>query len=205
MTEMELASISVAVLFVRRDSVYKSMPGVDAYDIDRGARTFPGPGPIIAHPPCRSWGSMRHWAKGSLEEHRLAPWAVEQVRRWGGVLEHPAASSLWRACALPRPGQGPDAYGGFSLDVEQHWWGHRATKRTWLYVCGCRRGQVPRRPLVMTHATHVVKRDSRNRPNRKRLLPHVTHREREATPGPFAEWLLELARRCGPRAEGAPQ
>ena len=36
-------------------SIYKTMPGVDAYDRLRDALTFSGGMPVIAHPPCRAW------------------------------------------------------------------------------------------------------------------------------------------------------
>lgn len=90
----------VAALFVRADSIYKTMPGVDAWDIERDARKWPGGCPVVAHPPCRAWGRLRQFAKPRPDEKDLAPWAVEKVRRWGGVLEHPANSSLWIACGL---------------------------------------------------------------------------------------------------------
>ena len=41
----------VAVLFARRDSVYKTLPGTDVYDADRDARTYDGDGPSLCHPP----------------------------------------------------------------------------------------------------------------------------------------------------------
>lgn len=47
--------MDVAVLFARADSIYKGLPGVDVYDADRDARTFPGGCPVVAHPPCRAW------------------------------------------------------------------------------------------------------------------------------------------------------
>ncbi|WP_255347922.1 hypothetical protein [Xanthomonas sp. NCPPB 1128] len=34
--------IQVAVLFARADSVYKTLPGCDVYDMERDARTFAG-------------------------------------------------------------------------------------------------------------------------------------------------------------------
>lgn len=40
----------IAVLFARKDSVYKTMPECDVYDIDRDARTYDGPWPVVAHP-----------------------------------------------------------------------------------------------------------------------------------------------------------
>ena len=50
----------VAAMFVRADSVYKTIPGVDCWDIDRDARLWPGGCPVVAHPPCRAWGRLRH-------------------------------------------------------------------------------------------------------------------------------------------------
>ena len=92
----------VAVLFARRDSVYKSL-GVDVFDADRDARTFNGTCPVIAHPPCRMWGRYHHKAKGSSDEAELARFAVRTLRRNGGILEHPHGSKLWPDMCLPLP------------------------------------------------------------------------------------------------------
>ena len=62
------------------------------------------------------------------------------------VLEHPAQSKLWEALNLPKPctyARAPhpsysDAWGGFSVQVDQVEWGHVARKRTWLYIVGTR-------------------------------------------------------------------
>lgn len=43
--------VMVAVLFARSNSVYKSMPGCDVFDLERDARTYSGNSPVIAHPP----------------------------------------------------------------------------------------------------------------------------------------------------------
>lgn len=43
---------TVAALFVRADGNYKAMPGVDAWDMERDARLWPGGCPVVAHPPC---------------------------------------------------------------------------------------------------------------------------------------------------------
>jgi len=188
----------VAVLFARADSVYKTLPGCDVWDIDRDALRWPGGAPIVAHPPCRAWSRMQQFAKPLPGERELAVWAVEQVQRWGGVLEHPQGSQLWRHCGLPLPGvRGPN--GGWTLGVTQHWWGHRATKQTLLYVVGCEPSQIPALPdLVLGEGTHVVKRDTRN-PGVHRLKHYVTKPEREHTPIAFAKWLVDLARRVDVR------
>lgn len=171
----------VAVLFARRDSVYKQLPGCTVYDVDRDARTFAGLHPVVAHPPCAAWGRLRYRSIASAEEAALAPWALLQVRRWGGVLEHPASSALWWELELPQPGRGYDAHGGFSFAVRQFDFGHLAVKRTWLYVCGLR-GELPPVP----HRAHGAARG----------IELITRAEREHTPRAFAEWLLLVARNC---------
>lgn len=102
----------VAALFVRADSIYKDMPGVDAWDAERDARTWPGGCPVVAHPPCRAWGRLRQFAKPRADEKELALFALQQIRKFGGVLEHPAESSLWNEAFLPKPGEFPDERGG---------------------------------------------------------------------------------------------
>lgn len=191
-----------AVLFARRDSVYKTLP-CDVWDIDRDARNFPGGVPIVAHPPCRAWGRLRHFARPRPDEKMLAIFAVEQIRKWGGVLEHPHTSTLWDACQLPPPGA-RDYLGGFTLPILQWWFGHRAEKPTWLYVCGCDPFDVPPLPFVLGESTHVITqmrtlRDgTRLQKGMPGWRPEVTKHEREATPLKLAEWLIELARRCKP-------
>lgn len=180
---------TVAVLFAREDSIYKTLPQCDVYDVERDARTYDGPGPCICHPPCRAWGRLRTFAKPRPDERNLARLAVALVREFGGVLEHPAGSTLWQLQRLPRPGE-RDAFGGWTLVAPQKWWGHKSEKSTWFYVCGCEPGEMPDLPYSMGEATHVVqssKHDSR---------PHITKAEREHTPPDLARWLVDLALRC---------
>ncbi len=129
----------VAALFCRADSIYKTMHGVDAWDIDRDARKWKGGCPIVAHPPCRLWGQLAKLAtRARLDEKQLAVWSVEQIRKWGGVLEHPKASRLWPHLNLPAPFTWEmDEWGGWSMEVAQFWWGHRCEKMTRLYIVGC--------------------------------------------------------------------
>lgn len=198
---------SVAVLFAREDSVYKTMPGCDVYDIDRDARSFAGGRSVVAHPPCRGWSKLRAFARPAPGEVELAPWAIEQVRVWGGVLEHPAASALWKHCDLPQRGR-RDSYGGWTLVIDQDWFGHKAEKRTALYICGVDPRDIPEFPYKMEEPTHVLASDKRVGPGRESRRarkgdhgwrPEVSKAEREHTPLALAEWLVDLARRCNGR------
>lgn len=174
----------LAVLFARADSVYKGF-AVDVWDVHRDAMSYAGPWPVVAHPPCRAWGKLRHMAKPRPDELDCGLFAVYAARRWGGVVEHPAGSLLWAACGLPLPGQVADEYGGFTLSVLQSRWGHGASKATWFYVVGCPLELVPELP-----------------PDRLggRYVERMCRAERERTPPALAHWLLRLALRCLPES-----
>ncbi len=182
----------VAVLFARDDSVYKTLPGCDVFDIERNAQTWPGGCAVVAHPPCRAWGRLRQFAKPRDGERELGLWAVDQVRRYGGVLEHPKDSTLWAAAGMPKPGE-RDAWGGWTLPVSQHWWGHRAEKLTWLYIVGVEPGEIPDLPITLGDASHVI--STRVRKGEPGWRPGVTKAEREHTPAQLAVWLVDLAKR----------
>lgn len=182
---------TVAVLFARSDSHYKALPATDVWDIERDARKWPGGSPVVAHPPCRSWGRLRQFAKPREDEKALGPWAVEQVRRFGGVLEHPAESTLFVHCRMPRPGQFPDEFGGYTIQIDQFHFGHRAEKSTWFYIIGASPDELPEIPFREGTPTHCV-RSTKSYPR----LPTITKAEREHTPPQLAAWLCELARRC---------
>ena len=182
----------VAVLFARADSVYKSLPGCDVWDEQRDARRWAGGCPVVAHPPCRAWASLRHKAKPREGEKDLARWAVAQVREWGGVLEHPQFTTLWRDQLLPE-GQQRDKFGGWTLYIHQHWFGHRAQKRTRLYVCGVDPRDIPVMPMKLGEASHTVGLWSGR--DRATCRPSISKPEFEGTPPDLARWLVELARR----------
>lgn len=189
---------TVSILFARQDSIYKALPGCDVWDIDRDARTFDGPGPVVAHPPCRAWGRLRAFANPRPDERNLGRLAVALVREFGGVLEHPAGSTLWASQAIPLPGK-RDQFGGWTLQAPQKWWGHKAEKETWFYIVGCEPGDIPTLPIILGEASHVIQ--SRKRRDHR---PHVTKAEREHTPLELAKWLVELALRCrGPHGLAA--
>jgi len=183
----------ISALFTQENSVYKKL-GVDCWDINRDARLWPGGNSIVAHPPCRSWGQLSHMAKPRPDEKELAVFAVNQIRKWGGVLEHPRASKLWPHMGLPRPGY-YDQFGGFTLCVNQSWWGHRAQKKTLLYVVGVRSSEIPDYPLNFDRIDYTVTSSIRKASGR-RAKGRLGSHENMATPIEFAKWLVNLAELC---------
>lgn len=199
MSQGQSTAVEPAVLFARSDSVYKQLVG-DVFDIDRDARTWTGGRPVVCHPPCRGWGRLRGLAKPRPDEKALAIFAVECIRRDGGVLEHPAWSSLWATAGLPRPGKGRDEFGGWTLPIAQGDFGHRARKETWLYIVGVEPDQIPTMPLRLGEATHVIAQQRSLRDGTRRTKgtpgwrPECSKAEREHTPEQLAQWLVDLAR-----------
>lgn len=199
---------AIAALFVATDGCYFGLDGVDPWDETRDARLYAGPHPVVAHPPCQRWG--RYWSGGPSVRVRKElgsdggcfASALESVRRWGGVLEHPEASHAWRVFGIVPPlrGGGWSAAGdgvGWTCCVEQGAYGHRARKATWLYAVGSSL------PALTWRATGTFTRLDEgfhskaqraaapaDRPKTKRL----TTRENIATPLPFRDVLIAMAR-----------
>jgi len=189
---MTCLNSKISVLFVRTDSIYKTLV-LDCYDITRDARLYPGPNPIIAHPPCRAWSRMKHFAKPRPDEKQLAIFSISKIRELGGVLEHPSGSSLWSHLNLPL-GKNYDEYGGFTISVNQFWFGHLCQKRTLLYICGCTRSEVPSLPLKFDAIEHQISSSKRN--SRSTGKKDISKASREETPLLFAQWLIQLASQC---------
>ena len=190
----------VAALFVRADSIYKTLPQVDAWDIDRDARAFDGGMPVVAHPPCARW-SMINGVVLSRYPHKAEEFAwgndsgtfafaLDAVRRNGGVLEHPAGSRAFAHHGLPMRGRAPDAFGGWTCEIRQCDWGHRAEKRTWLYVVGAHPDDLPPLPPPRQATALIVRM-----PECRAFVELMGKAEREHTPPELALWLVELARR----------
>lgn len=187
----------VAVLFARGDSIYKTMPGCDVWDMARDARTFKGGMPIVGHPPCRAWGQLRHFAKPRPDEKDLARRCVDQIRIEGGVLEHPAGSTLWPDKGLAQPGMFKDPYGGWTLEIDQFRFGHKIQKMTRFYIVGLDIDDLPTIPTregKPQYSFNGAPSKGRRREG-KIYLPGMTMADREHTPPALAEWLVELARR----------
>lgn len=175
----------VTVLFCRKDSIYKNL-GCDVWDIERDARKWEGGKPAIYHPPCRAWGLLANFAKPRPDEKQLAIWSIKQIQKFGGVLEHPNGSKLWQEMNLPK-GQEVDSFGGFTISLNQSWFGHLAEKRTLLYIVGIDRIEVPSIPICFNIPIYALGKRKKN--SKKKELPKS---EREKTPVKFAKWLIEL-------------
>ncbi|WP_215412864.1 hypothetical protein, partial [Escherichia coli] len=87
------------------------LPNVDPWDEARDARTYAGPHRVVAHPPCQLWVNFAalNFKRYGGEHNRPGndggcfAAALASVRRWGGVLEHPASSKAWAAHGLTAP------------------------------------------------------------------------------------------------------
>lgn len=135
----------IAALYVQTGGAYYGLDGVDPWPIERDARTYAGPWPVIAHPPCSSWCQLasvnqKRWGRMIGDDAGTFAAALDAVRRFGGVLEHPAYSVAWSRFGLPAPMRGGwvAAIGdpGLTTEVSQSAYGHDARKRTWLYTVG---------------------------------------------------------------------
>jgi hypothetical protein len=199
--------MTVAALYVQTNGCYFGLEGVDPWDIHRDARLYAGPYQVVAHPPCERWG--RYWSGGpSARVRRLKgddngcfAAAIEAVRRFGGVLEHPEASSAWGHHGLnapPRDGGwiAADFYGGWTCCVEQGHYGHRARKATWLYANGVNL------PHLKWGSCGIRERlddgfhskEERARAVKTGVCQRLSKRQRAATPILFRDMLLAIAR-----------
>lgn len=191
----------VAALYVETGGCYFGLPGVDPWDEVRDARLYAGPYPVVAHPPCQRWGAMAivNFIRWGGEHNRpgndggcfsKALWAV---RTFGGVLEHPAKSRAWDHFGLLKPrglGWQSRRPGEWVCEVWQSAYGHRANKATWLYFCG--EDRPPELDWSRPVGTHQIGfHDQRGKDANK---PTLGRREALATPEPFRDLLLSIAR-----------
>ena len=141
--------MTVAALYVQTGGSYYNLPGVIPFDQEDDARMYGGPWPVVCHSPGQRWG--RFWKgqpgninKGIVErkgdDQGCFKSALFDVRRFGGVLEHPEGSHAWAHFGLAKPPRKggwikADEY-GWTCRVEQGQYGHFHPKPTWLYAVG---------------------------------------------------------------------
>lgn len=189
----------IAALYVDPRGCYAGFPDVDPWDEVRDARLYPGPHPVVAHPPCSRWCRYAHLIQARHghcvgDDGGCFAAALRAVRTWGGVLEHPAYSIAWKTYDLPRPPRGGGwvrgLCGGYACRVEQGHYGHPARKATWLYAYGT---ELPQ--LVWGESTaEAVVGWCRNRSPANDPRHRVSGRRASATPEAFRDLLLGMAR-----------
>lgn len=200
-THLQGDSGMVAALFVETGGVYFGRPTVDPWDEERDAMEYAGPHAVAAHPPCHLWVNFAalNFKRYGGEHNRPGndggkfAKALEAIRQWGGVLEHPAGSNAWARYNLRRPhpaggwGRNPGSW-LWTCEVWQSAYGHKARKRTWLaFVDGLGYGRKP--PELnwsQQPGTHQVGWFDR-------IKPTLSKRQASATPREFADMMLSLA------------
>lgn len=138
----------VSVLFAEKNGNYSKLNFVDLWDIERDAMKFNGDLPVIAHPPCNLWGrfALINYKRYGGEHNKPRSdggkflFALDCMRKNGGVLEHPAYSYAWDEYDLLKPkhkkGWARASEREWVCEVYQSVYGHLARKRTWLIYCG---------------------------------------------------------------------
>lgn len=209
---------AIAALYVETDGCYFGLPGVDPWDIDRDARLYAGPHPVVAHPPCQRWGRFWHGSTRKPHQFKLGDdagcfaAALQAVRTWGGVLEHPADSRAWSHFNLNAPTRGggwiaADMLGGWTCYVEQGHYGHESRKPTWLYACGVDLPELNWSLGEQRIPEWMIERYGYEKARRIGVVAMVGGKDktriRNATPLPFRDLLLSIARTAQPRRMAA--
>lgn len=207
--------MTIAALYVETNGTYYGIPDVDPWDIDRDARAYTGPHPVVAHPPCQRWGRYWHGAPNKPHQYNMGEdggcfaAALTAVRNHGGVLEHPAHSHAWDWFSLAKPdrkgGWHPaDRFGGYTCYVEQGHYGHLSRKGTWLYAKVPHVGLLPGLewgPSPQQIHPVALERYGYEKARRIGMMAMVGGKDktriRNATPPAFRDILLRIARSCG--------
>lgn len=165
--------MNISILCTQKGSIYETLD-CETYDKSRDARTFNGSGPVICHPPCRSYSAfMSHWAKPEPGERAIAFYCLQKITKHGGVLEHPKHSKfvkyilrnpLWKV-----------------TEIHQSWFGYPTTKRTWLVTPA--RYIIPQPPFnLLTYGKE------------RQIFENMSHNQRSKTTLQFAQYLINLVK-----------
>lgn len=198
----------VAALFVETDGCYFGLPDIDPWDVDREARLYEGPHPVIAHPPCQRWGRFWHGSTRKPHQYRQGDdkgcfaTAIHAVRLYGGVLEHPKDSHAWRWFGLNRPPREggwveADSIGGWTCCVYQGHYGHLAGKPTWLYAHSVKRPELIWGATKQRIHPVALRKHGYAKARRIGMMAMVggknKTRIRNATPEKFRDLLISIA------------
>lgn len=196
----------VAALFVMTGGCYFGLPNIDPWDEKRDARKYAGPHPVIAHPPCARWSRLakfcevRHGLKVGEDNGCFAS-GLSSVRKFGGIIEHPAFSKAWKAFGLPIPETkyhgwtiAPD--GGASCYIEQERYGHVMKKATWLYAYKTSLPKLRWGHTPDSKGTVSTNQDWRGGMDKWRNA--TGHKAANATPIEFRDLLISIARSVKP-------
>ncbi len=198
-----MSRIAIAALYVETNGVYYGLDDVDPWDEARDARLYAGPWPVVAHPPCQRWCQLAPLNESRLGDgYRLGDdggcfkAALDAVRTYGGVLEHPARSYAWPAFGLPAPVPGGWSASfddpGYVTEVSQVAYGHEARKRTWLYSVGC---DLPGLDWSEPPATAMVSEYGLTRgKSRWKIGEGLCHNQSNYSPPAFRDVLIDMAR-----------
>ena len=190
----------IAALYVETDGAYYGLDGVDPWDINRDARLYAGPYPVVAHPPCQLWGPFApiNYKRWGGEHNRPGNdggcflSAINAVTVFGGVLEHPAKTRAWAHYGLDRPmGIGWQQHGPrhWVCEVWQSAYGHRANKATWLLYCGDK----PPFELDWSRPVGTHQIGFHDQRGKARNKPTISGKAASATPLAFRDTLIRLA------------
>jgi hypothetical protein len=193
----------IAALFVQKNGAYYGLPDVDPWDEERDARKYDGPHPVVAHPPCARWSRLAGFTQARFGKKRgddagCFASAVASVRKWGGVIEHPAWTRAFSAHGIAIPvahGWQKIICGGWVCSVEQGHYGHETSKPTWLYAFGS-----AELPDLEWSAGSVIGGGSwlglSSDGLRKTKRNNIKKVDRSRTPPQFRDLLLSIARSC---------
>jgi hypothetical protein len=201
----------VAALYVESAGVYNEAENVELWDEGRDARLYAGPWPVVAHPPCARWcrfakGIETRFGYRVGDDGGCFAAALAAVRRYGGVLEHPAGSLAWSHFDLPAPRSSHGwtlsmLDGGATCYVEQGRYDHPMRKATWLYAYGIELPNL-RWGRRLDSERGMFKWGSRlYKPSRDHERPRCDS-QHSVTPSAFRDALLCMARSSAMRPQG---
>lgn len=201
----------IAAIFVETNGCYFNLPGVDPWDITRDARRYPGPSPVVAHPPCQRWGrfSEGHMTiKGKVtgDDEGCFAFALAAVKNLGGVLEHPAHSKAWPAFDIPTPPKAGWLNFGHQMwtcEVEQGHYGHVARKKTWLVYVGPNPPELIWGPSEQRLPAKRLAERGYESARRCGAVANQSSKQRQRTPHAFRDLLLSLAQHSQAQALSA--